>query len=122
MKNTILGINKAVSGVQIREYVTQNGKRYFTATILKWRGFKFSSFNIKSTPLLTNCVIPKVTEIRDRLKGKTLDEQKVIVDEYPTHFNYYNYGMETEISLIELRKLKSSLKKQRNETSRNNFR
>ena len=88
MKTTFLGINKDVSGVQIREYITQSGNRYFTATILGWRGFKFSSLNIKSNALLTDYVIPKVTEIRDRLKTKNIDEQRVIVDDYLTHFNY----------------------------------
>ena len=88
MKTTLLAIHKNILGVQIREFVTQRGTRYFTATILKWRGFKFSSVNIKSNPLLTDFVIPKVTEIRDRLKGKTLDEQGIIVNEYPAHFNY----------------------------------
>src|SRR3990167_8111987 len=85
----LLGVNKDVLNVVIREYIKPDETRYFTATILKWKNFKFyPSGGIKSTQLLTNFVIPKVREIRDKLKDKTLDEQMKIVDEIPTEFTY----------------------------------
>lgn len=88
-KNRLLGVNRDVSNVIIREYIKPDETRYFTATILKWKNFKFyPSSKIKSTQLLVEFVIPKVREIRDELKGKTLDEQMKIVDELPTEFTY----------------------------------
>ena len=89
MKARLLGINKDVLRVRIREYIKPDESRYFTATIHGWNGFKFSSHSgIKSTPLLVNYVIPKVIEIRDQLDGKTLSEQKAIMEELPTNYSF----------------------------------
>lgn len=89
MKNRLLGINKDVLGVQIREYIKPDETRYFTATIRGWSGFKFTTHtDMKSTPLLVNCVIPKVQEIREQLDGKTLSEQKKIMENLPTNYSY----------------------------------
>ena len=84
----LLQRSKDIQGCEIREYLDNKGNRYFTATILKWKNFKFLSDKLTPQQLLTEKVIPLVREIRDALKPLSINEQMLKVDEYKSIYKF----------------------------------
>lgn len=81
-KTRLLGVSTPRTGIEIRQYVKPDGERYCTATIMKWKGFKFVSKVLKAQQLYERTIV-QCEGILSKLKNcKTLDEQAKILDAF----------------------------------------
>ena len=82
MKTKLLGVSIPRIGIRIRQYVKSDGERYCTATIMKWKGFKFVSKTLKAQQLYEKTIVQCEILLSKLKKCNALDEQLAVVENF----------------------------------------